>query len=291
MKVNKIWLFTLIFGLIALIPISQGIVKIKEDSSLINSFLGLDDTPGSYTGANNLCVVVNSAGNALGFVACNSTSGSFNVSFTDTQYWRLDGTNDNLVSSNWDMGIFNFSAETGFVNKLIMPNDGTIRNSASAIMTFTGAGITLEGTTSILNTLLNIGDGTDTSEIRFQTTSDDGVVRWTESKEELLLGTDTKNLQINTSSFDKEGYVFGNSSGHTTGGNNVTTNFITNFTQEVSALDTQKTTTPGDYLFNDSTTIFFNETKLNNTIDDRLSAGLHMNYTRTEDANKIVWSF
>lgn len=39
------------------------------------------------------------------------SNASFNQSFGDGKWWRLDGSNDNLVSSNWDMGIYDLTAD------------------------------------------------------------------------------------------------------------------------------------------------------------------------------------
>ena len=80
--------------------------RVIED---VKAFLGLSDTPSSYSGSGGLCVAINSGATALTFQNCTNASSSIG----DADYWRLDGTNA-PPSANWDMGSHNLTADNFF---------------------------------------------------------------------------------------------------------------------------------------------------------------------------------
>ncbi len=79
------------------------IINLEPIKILVEDFLDLTDTPSSYSGSSGLCVVVNSAGSGVEFVACNSTASGVNAS----DFVRRDGTTG--LTGNWDVGDFNIT--------------------------------------------------------------------------------------------------------------------------------------------------------------------------------------
>ncbi len=55
------------------------------NNRLDDSFLDLQDTPSSYSGSANLCLVVNAAANGVDFISCPGGGGGGDFSFTDFQ--------------------------------------------------------------------------------------------------------------------------------------------------------------------------------------------------------------
>lgn len=70
-------------------------VSIKTTTGNLTNFTELQDTPNSYSGQGNLCVVVNAGETALEFASCSSASGDITSVNGDT--WITNGSNSGAV--------------------------------------------------------------------------------------------------------------------------------------------------------------------------------------------------
>lgn len=158
---------------------------------------------------------------------------SFNQTLADESYWRLDGTNDNLLSANWDMGTFS----------LLFGGDNYIKDTNNNLELFAVDGsYNLSGSSGI----------SQTTTLNF---NDKGTISHLGTSNITVISAQTTVLSNLA--------VLGSSA--TVDGKDICLDDGTNCPTDQ---DTQKTTN-GFYLYNDTSTIFFNETQLNNTIDNR----------------------
>lgn len=78
-----------------------------------SSFIGLDDTPSSYTGSAGLCAAVNAGETDLEFIACGGGGGGggldgSNVAFTNRSETWNNGFNITMGTNGWFFGLFNW---------------------------------------------------------------------------------------------------------------------------------------------------------------------------------------
>lgn len=100
------------FG-IALVEIGENSIRgVAIEMKEVLSFLELRDTPSTYVGHAQQCVVVNTAANGLEFVPCNTT-GSINYSAYADIWLTTEGQMDNVADLLRDIDIFvNESGDT-----------------------------------------------------------------------------------------------------------------------------------------------------------------------------------
>lgn len=244
-------------------------VIITTSSPDAQTFLGLTDTPSSFVGSSGLCAKVNGAESALEFGACGNGTGNGTGDITSVQgdgIYIYNGSNSGdvvlafnetkLNSTVEDLGDARYIRQIDEGNLNVNSSDywdnlddynNTQMNNSGGILTIMESWLT-----SIIN---GFGPFGDFFFANFSTSFDNNFSAKT--TDDLTEGTTNlyDNKSWNQSHADTLYYSIDNPN---------------NYINETN--DTSKNAS-GPYLYNDSTTIYFNETKLNITIDNRSAGG------------------